>query len=72
MVTVYTKNSCQPCRLTKMAFDRKGVDYVERRVDLEPDALAEIKALGYLSVPVVVTPDAHWSGLNPERINSLG
>lgn len=72
MVTVFTKSNCQPCRLTKMALERKNIPFVEKRVDEDPEALAEIKQLGYLQVPVVVTPDGEsWSGLNPDRINSL-
>lgn len=72
MVVVYSKNQCQPCRLTKMALERRGVEFIEKRVDEDPKALAEIKELGYLQVPVVVTADgSHWSGLNPERINAL-
>lgn len=72
MVIVYTKSSCQPCRLTKRAFESKGVEFIEKRVDEDPEALAEIKELGYLRVPVVVAPDgSHWSGLQPERINAL-
>ena len=70
-VIVYAKNQCQPCLLTKRAFDRNGVKYVEKWVDEDPEALAEIKALGYLQVPVVVAGDVHWSGLNPDLINSL-
>lgn len=72
MVTVFTKSSCQPCRLTKRALDNKNIPYIEKRVDEDPEALAEIKDLGYLQVPVVVAPDgSHWSGLQPERINAL-
>ena len=70
-VIVYSKSNCQPCRLTKRAFDSKGLEYIEKRVDEDPEALAEIKALGYLQVPVVVAGDVHWSGLNPPMINSL-
>ena len=72
MVTVFTKSSCHPCRLTKRALEIRGIDYVERRVDQDPEALAEIKELGYLQVPVVVAADgSHWSGLQPDRINAL-
>lgn len=67
-VVVYAKNQCQPCRLTKRAFDRNGVKYVEKWVDQDPEALAEIKALGYLQVPVVVAGDVHWSGFRPDLI----
>lgn len=71
MVIVYSKSDCQPCRLTKRAFDAKGVKYVEKKVDEDPEALAEIKSLGYLQVPVVVAGDVHWSGLNPKQIGAL-
>lgn len=72
MVTVFSKANCQPCRLTKMALDRGGVEYVERRVDEDPEALATIKELGYLQVPVVLTQAGeHWSGLNPDKIGQL-
>lgn len=71
-VTVYTKDNCQPCRLTKMALNRKGISITEKAVDKDPSALEEIKALGFLQVPVVVTPDGDaWSGLRPDKIAAL-
>lgn len=72
MVTVYSKDNCQPCRLTKMALDRKGVPYEEKRVDLDDEALTELKELGYLQAPVVVTSEGDsWSGLRPDKIDAL-
>lgn len=45
---------------------------MEKRVDLDDEALAEIKTLGYLQAPVVVTPDGEsWSGLRPDKIDAL-
>lgn len=71
LVTVYAKEGCNPCKLTKNALTRKGVDYVEKWVDQDPIALAEIKELGYLQVPVVRTEDDHWSGLRPDKLDLL-
>ena len=72
LVIVYTKSQCQPCRLTKATLDRKGVAYEERNVESDPSAYEAVKALGYQSVPVVVTPDGeHWSGLRPDLLTQL-
>lgn len=71
MVTVYTKNSCHPCKITKEILDKQGVTYRERRVDEDPEALAELKEIGYLQVPVVVAGEDHWSGLNPDKIKAI-
>lgn len=50
----------------------RGIEYEEKWVDRDPKALEEIKELGHLSVPVVVTPTGeHWSGLRPEKIEAL-
>ena len=72
MVTVFTKNFCQPCRLTKDTLKRKGVEFVERNVEDDPEAYEAVKALGYQSVPVVVAPDgSHWNGLRPDLLGAL-
>lgn len=73
MTTIYTKNSCQPCRLTKMAFDRAGIQYEEINLDDNPEALQTIKELGYSSAPVVVDADSgmYWSGLRPDMIQKV-
>lgn len=72
MVTVFSKNNCFPCKITKEQLQKLGVPFVEERVDENPDAMEEIKKLGYLQVPVVVAPSGdHWSGLQPDKIKAL-
>lgn len=72
LITVFSKANCFPCKLTKETMDRLGVKYEELRVDENPEALARIKELGYLQVPVVLTPEGdHWSGLQPDKIKAL-
>lgn len=71
MVTVFSKSNCHPCKITKKVLTERGVEFEERLVDEDPEALAEIKKMGYLQVPVVVTPEDHWSGLNPDKLDSL-
>lgn len=73
MVIVYTKPGCQPCRLTKNQLAARNVSFVAKDVVEDPTALEEVKALGYLQVPVVhdTTTGEHWYGLQPARLNEL-
>ena len=70
-VTLYTKPSCVQCTATYRALDNKGIEYTVKDLSLDEDALAEVKALGYLQAPVVVTEDEHWSGFRPDKIIEL-
>lgn len=66
-VTVYTLPECIQCELTKRAFDRRGVEYDE--VPLTDQLVQDLKSRGYLSAPIVVTPDLSWYGLKPDLIH---
>lgn len=70
-ITVFTKPACGPCRATKVALDKLGIEY--RVIDISTDEAARdyVMALGYLAAPVVVAGDEHWSGFRPERIKQL-
>lgn len=71
MVTVYSKEDCKQCDLTQDVLTKKGVAFETRPLE-DPANLAEVKALGYLSAPVVVAaPDNHWAGFQPGRIDAL-
>lgn len=72
MVTVFTTPSCQPCRLLKKRLNDLGVEFVERDVTTDPEAMELAKNLGYNSSPVVLLDNGdHWQGLNPDRIDAL-
>lgn len=71
MVTIYTQNPCQPCRMTKKEFAKKGIDFQEILVTGNPEARDAVIALGYMQAPVVVTEDGHWGGFRPDKIAEL-
>lgn len=54
----------------KRWFKKKGVEYTEKDVTTNPAYLAEVKALGYKSAPVVIVStgdpeiEIHWQGLH--------
>lgn len=73
-VRVFTKSDCQPCRLTKIGFDKLGISYEE--VPLNDEALAYVQSLGYTAAPVVEVDlgdgaSTSWSGFRPSMIEQL-
>lgn len=70
-VTVYTQPACVQCNATKKALDKAGIAYDVVDVSENTHAREYVMALGYLTAPVVVAGDAHWSGFRPDRIKAL-
>ena len=70
-ITVYTKPACVQCTATKRALDKAGLEYTT--VDITEDAAAadHLKALGFLSAPVVITDDDAWTGYRPDSVKAL-
>ena len=70
-ITVYTKPSCVQCNATYRALDAKGIQYEIRDLSEDAAALEQVKALGYMQAPVVITDEGHWSGFRPDEIAEL-
>lgn len=77
-VTVYSlpASVCVKCRATEISMRRKGIEAVKVRVDLDAEAMAFIKSLGYAEAPVTVVRDGdrvvdHWSGFSEDKIDGL-
>lgn len=59
MITVYTKNNCMPCKMTKRKLQELGVNYKEINVDENLEALEFLMECGFRSLPVVFNNDGH-------------
>lgn len=72
-VTVYGKPLCVQCDATVRALTKAGIPHAVVDVTEDPDALARIKALGYMQAPVVIVDGGaeHWSGFRPDKIKAL-
>lgn len=71
MITVYTKPSCQQCRLTYEELDAKGLAHEIVDISEHPEAVAYVQELDplYMQAPVVVVDEHdHWSGFRPDNI----
>ncbi len=63
-IVIYTTEICPYCVRAKQLFDRKGVNYQEIRVDLDPKARDEMLARsnGRRTVPQIFINEQHIGG----------
>ncbi|MEZ3155931.1 glutaredoxin domain-containing protein [Microbacterium sp. BWR-S6Y] len=72
-IITYSKPSCVQCSATERYLGRTPHSVIDLTEDAE--AFATVRALGYLSAPVVIVRDdagqvlAHWSGFNPDALD---
>lgn len=74
MLTVYAKPNCIQCEMTKIWLDQNKIPYDTVDVIENPEALEEIKSLGFKSMPVVTLDknlDNAWAGYNLDRLLEL-
>ena len=71
MITLYTKDNCVQCSMTKRMMDRLGVDYETVDIVENPAELDRLIEMGYRAAPVVVTDNDSWSGFQPDKITAL-
>ena len=72
MITIYSKDNCAQCRMTKIHLTNLGLNYTERNTDTNADYLAEAKATGYTSMPIVVLNGrVIASGFQPDKLDEL-
>ncbi|WP_337250184.1 glutaredoxin-like protein NrdH [Weissella halotolerans] len=71
-VTVYTKNNCVQCMMTKKTLAQYGVNFEEHNVQEEPAAMSAVKALGFQAVPVIVAEGFEpVQGFRPDFLKNL-
>lgn len=70
-VTVFTKYRCPQCEATKRQLTKQGVDFEVVDLADNPSTLEQLQQAGFRQAPVVITPDASWSGYRPDLIREL-
>ncbi|MCO0831963.1 glutaredoxin-like protein NrdH [Fructobacillus sp. W13] len=71
-VTVFTKNNCVQCKMTKKYLDQIGVAFEEINVEEQPEFLAQIKEQGFKQTPVVqIEGQEAFSGFQPAVLKQL-
>lgn len=71
-VTVYTKNNCVQCMMTKKTLLQYGVDFTEKNVEDNIEAMEFLKSEGYQAVPVVFADQQEpIKGFRPDLLKKL-
>ena len=72
MITIYTKNKCPQCMMTKKFFDDKGVEYKELNLDTHPELIPELKEKGIATAPVVFIGEGDFIvGFQPGKFKKI-
>ena len=70
-ITVFTKPQCQQCEATKRRLRDRGIAFETVDLSQNPATLTELVQAGYRQAPVVITPDATWSGYRSDLIDEI-
>lgn len=70
-ITLFSKNNCMQCKMTKKLLDKEGADYQEINIDERPDMIDYVKDLGFSAAPVVKAGDIIFSGFQPAKLKEI-
>lgn len=71
-ITVYSKSGCPQCMFTKKFLEAEQIAFTEKRVDIDPVSLEEVREMGYSSLPVVTDGKGNsFTGYQPDMLESL-
>jgi glutaredoxin-like protein NrdH len=70
-IIVYSKPHCIECNLLKRFLHDHHIAYEARNCSENPQYLAEVKAMGYLGVPVTVVNGTAFRGFTADTIDGI-
>jgi glutaredoxin 3 len=70
-VVVYTMTGCAHCAGVKAYLNEKGVEFTERNVLEDEQAMADFKELGFRGTPVTLVGGDAIVGLDRDRLEEL-
>ncbi len=72
MVTVFSKNNCIQCTMTKRFLEQHHVNFIEHNIDEQPEFVDALKQEGFKATPVVKLPNgAAFTGFRPDMLKQL-
>lgn len=71
MITVYSKNNCMQCKMTKKFLEQHGANFQEINIDEHPEKVEYVKNLGFTSAPVIEADNLVFSGFQPAKLKEL-
>ncbi|MEY1642075.1 glutaredoxin-like protein NrdH, partial [Streptococcus pyogenes] len=69
--TVYSKNNCMQCKMTKKFLEQHGANFQEININEHPEKVDYVKSLGFTSAPVIEADNLVFSGFQPAKLKEL-
>lgn len=71
MVTVYGRETCSNCRITKRFLDEKGIEYEYVDIDNASQEVTDwIESKSFFYLPIVKTETDEWTGLDMVKLQA--
>ena len=71
-IILYSKPNCMQCNFTQQFFENNNVEFTVKDVFESEEALAEVKELGFQSLPVIVADGVEpFFGFRPDLLEKL-
>ncbi len=70
-VIVFSSNTCPYCTLAKNYLTEKGISFIEKNVQTDKEARAELMSMGHMGVPVLVIDGEQIVGFDKDRLETI-
>lgn len=67
-VIVYTQPGCAPCDATKEFLSSHNINFIEKNIRQDPNAIQELISLGAMATPATKIGDKVITGFDPQRL----
>ena len=70
-IEVFSQPGCVPCKRGKAWLEKNGIEFVERDVTVDVQALEELGSMGYMGAPVFRKGDEHFQGFDINKLKGF-
>ena len=70
-ITIFSKNNCMQCKMTKKLLDKEGADYQEINIDERPEMIDYVKDLASLLRQSLKQVTLFFSGFQPAKLKEI-
>ncbi|MDO5716837.1 MAG: glutaredoxin family protein [Tissierellia bacterium] len=67
-VIIYTSDSCQFCHMAKDFLKEHNVEYTEKNISQDKEAMLELREKGFTGVPLIMVDDETIYGFDQDKL----
>jgi glutaredoxin len=67
-IVVYSQSSCASCNRVERYLRERGVTFTVKDIGVDPEALEEFLAFGFMTTPLTVVDGTAIPGFQPKRL----